>query len=176
MLKKIIHIAVSLLALLPAVSLTGCGDEINNDRIPAMPVDINLSSAGLWATYGIGGIGMYRYFIKGEEPSNFPWLATTYTGFGGVLLVGVDAAAYFQNDAWPYMPKAYDMACPVEADASVRVYVDENSFEAVCPMCKSRYTLYSGGGPVSGEALGLKYGLKQYNCTGTPTTGFRIYR
>lgn len=169
-------IAISLCALLSAISLTGCGNEVNNDRIPAYPVEINLSNAGLWTTYGIGGIGMYRYFIKGQEPSNFQWLATTYTGYGGVLLVGVDPAAYFQNEAWPYLPQAYDMACPVECQEDVRVYVDDNSFEAVCPECGSRYTLYSGGGPVSGPALGYKYGLQLYKCVGSPTTGFRIYR
>ncbi len=154
----------------------GCGDTVNSDRIPAYPVDINLATPGQWATYGVGGVGLYRCFIRGQEPSNFPWLQTTSTGYGGVLLVGVDASSLFQDGAWAYWPQAYDMACPVECLEDVRVAVDEDKFEAVCPECKSRYTLYYGGGPVEGPAVGLKYGLKVYRCVGTPTAGFHIYR
>lgn len=156
--------------------LSSCGNSVNNKRIPSYPVDINLSTPGLWNSYGIGGIGLYKIFKKGEQPSNFPWLATTYTGYGGVLLVGVDPAAFFADEAWPYLPMAFDLACPVEIDPKVTVSVDEAKFEALCHKCESRYTLFSGGGPVSGPAVGYKYGLQPYKCVGTPMTGFRIYR
>lgn len=142
-----------------------------------MPVDINLANAGLWATYGVGGMGQYRRFIKDEkEPSGFAYLATTYTGYGGVLLVGVDAASQFQDEAWGYYPVAYDLACPVEVEADVRVYVDDSSMEAICPKCKSHYAIMSGGGAISGPALTSKYGLEVYRCVGSPTDGFRIVR
>ncbi len=155
----------------------GCGETVNNDRIPAMPVDINLHTPGLWNTYGVGGIGMYRIFRKQTNtPADFPWTAGTFTGYGGVLLVGVDAAANFSDRQWPYLPMAYDLSCPVEADPDVVVYVDEMKFEAVCPVCKSRYTLYSGGGPVAGQAVGLRYGLASYVCIGTPWDGCTILR
>lgn len=154
----------------------GCGETVNNNRIPAMPVDIPLHTPGLWNTYGVGGIGMYRIFRKQtDQPAGFPWTAATFTGYGGVLVAGVDAAGYGDNQ-WPYIPVAYDLACPVEADPDVVVYVDEMRFEAVCPMCKSRYTLYSGGGPVAGPAVGLRYGLEPYACIGTPWDGFSIVR
>lgn len=163
-------------AAICAITLSACGEHVNNKRIPSYPVDINLANPGLWNAYGIGGIGDYSIFVKGSQPASFPWLATSYTGYGGVLLVGVDPAAFFADEAWPYLPMAFDLACPVEIKPEVTVYVDETKFEAVCPECGSRYTLFSGGGPVSGPAVGYKYGLQQYKCTGTPMTGFRIYR
>lgn len=165
-----------LLVMIVALLMVGCGESVNNKRIPSYPVDINLSTPGMWNTYGIGGIGMYKIFIRNSYPASFPWLATTYTGYGGVLLVGVDPSAYFADEAWPYLPMAFDLACPVEIDPEVCVYVDEARFEAVCPDCGSRYTLYSGGGPVSGPAVGYRYGLQSYKCSGTPMTGFRITR
>lgn len=158
-------------------ALSGCGETVNNHRIPAMPVDIHLHTPGLWNTYGVGGIGMYRIFNKETNtPPDFPWTANTFTGYGGVLLVGVDAAANFGDQQWPYLPMAFDMSCPVEAEPNIVVYVDEMKFEAVCPKCQSRYTLYSGGGPVAGPAAGLRYGLEQYACVGNPWDGFTILR
>lgn len=177
MITKSLHTITALTVVLLAALLSGCGETVNNNRIPAMPVDINLHTPGLWNTYGVGGIGMYRIFRKEANiPSDFPWTAATYTGYGGVLVVGVDAAANFGDQQWPYMPMAYDMSCPVEAEPNVVVYVDEIRFEAVCPVCKSRYTLYSGGGPVDGPAVALRYGLEPYNCIGTPWDGFIIVR
>ena len=154
--------------------LASCGEEINSRRIPAMPVDINLQDPGLWATYGIGGVNSYRIFDRETgQPSGFHFLDRTYTGFGGVLIYGVSAA--FQGGAaWPYMPVAFDLACPVEVDPLIKVGVDDMKMEAVCPVCESRYSLEAGGSPVFGPAVGLKYGLQRYNCVGSPTTGFRI--
>lgn len=156
---------------------TSCGDTVNNTRLPNYPVFINLATPGLWNTYGVGGVGMHREFIKDLNiPSNFGWLASTATGYGGVLLAGVDAASNFADETWPYLPVAYDLSCPVEADRNVRVYVDEETFEAVCPECGSRYTILSGGGPVKGPAVSYRYGLEPYRCYGTPMTGFTITR
>lgn len=93
-----------------------CSDAVNNTRLPNYPVYLNLSGAGMWNTYGIGGVGMHREFIKDRQlPAGFPYLASSYTGYGGILLVGVDAAANFADETWPYLPMAFDMSCPVEA-------------------------------------------------------------
>lgn len=170
------RLTAALAALFFLSAAVSCGEDVNNKRLPAYPVDVNLSNIGLWNTYGIGGIGDWAEFIKPDVPSGFPWLASTFTGYGGILLVGVDPSAFGNNGAWAYMPMAFDLACPVEAEADIRVYVDDSRFEAVCPVCESRYTLLSGGGPVAGPAVGYKYGLQVYRCTGTPATGFRITR
>lgn len=159
-----------------ATTTVSCGDDVNNKRIPAYPVFINLSTPGLWSTYGVGGVMQYREFIKEENiPSDFGWLGSTFTGYGGVLLCGVDAASNFADDTWPYLPVAYDLSCPVEMQQNVRVYVNDR-FEAVCPKCGSHYTLMSGGGPVSGPAVAMRYGLQPYKCVGSPMTGFTIVR
>ena len=44
-----------------------CSDAVNNTRLPNYPVYLNLSGAGMWNTYGIGGVGMHREFIKDRQ-------------------------------------------------------------------------------------------------------------
>lgn len=83
---------------------TAC-DTIDNDRIPAVPVNIIFSTVATWDTYGVTGALDSRRFIltrTEREPRNFPYPASSSTGFGGVLLV----CDYYGN------PVAYDLACP----------------------------------------------------------------
>ncbi|MDE6291153.1 MAG: hypothetical protein K2M16_06450, partial [Muribaculaceae bacterium] len=138
---------VSLMVLLSAAS--SC-NQVDDDRIPSLPVYINLSGAGMWNSYGVSGVGISRVFINWEgvvSPSGFPYNANTYVGFGGVLLIGgIDP---FTAD--PNVPLAYDLSCPVERSQTVRVSVDADNLEAVCPVCGSRYdVLTAGGAPVGG--------------------------
>ena len=68
---------------------TAC-DTIDNDRIPAVPVNIIFSTVATWDTYGVTGALDSRRFIltrTEREPRNFPYPASSSTGFGGVLLV-----------------------------------------------------------------------------------------
>lgn len=152
------YLALALVAA--ATVLTGCNTN-DTDRIPNMGVSINLSDAGLWNRYGVSGFGIPQYFIKAlRQPTGFSFLDRTMTGFGGVLLInGFD---YRINDIGPL---AYDLACPVERRSDVRVKVDPESFEAVCPDCGSKYDVTMGAGaPVSGPAAADHYGLRQYRC------------
>lgn len=151
--------------------------ELDDDRIPSLPVYINLSGAGMWNSYGVSGVGVSRDFINSGgmvSPSGFPYTANSYTGFGGVLLIGgVDP---FTSE--PNVPLAYDLACPVERDASVRVAVDKDNLEAVCPRCGSRYdVIMAGGSPVAGPALtgNVKYGLRRYVCSPERNGGYIIH-
>lgn len=152
----------SLLSLVILLLTGACESE--NLRIPALPVHIALDNAGLWNTYGVHGWGQYQRFIIQEQiPSNFHYTANSYTGFGGVLLIyGMDP---FSTDLGPL---AYDLSCPVERMADIRVQV---SFEgqadgiATCPHCHSRYNVTSlGGAAIEGEAKQLKYNLQRYHC------------
>ena len=69
------------------VTLFSC-NSIDDDRIPAAAVNITFSTAADWNIYGVAGAMDYKYFILSKrEPSNFPYLASSATGFGGVLLV-----------------------------------------------------------------------------------------
>lgn len=148
-----------------AASVAGCKGA-DDDRIPSMPVSVNLGNPGMWNTYGVSGFGIYRYFILGygmREPSGFPYAQTSCTGYGGVLLIGGMDPFTTATD----IPLAYDMACPVERDPQVRVFIDTESLEAVCPKCASHYdVVMAGGGPCGGPALTgtRKYGLRRYRC------------
>ena len=165
---------LSLMALLSAAS--SC-NQVDDDRIPSLPVYINLSGAGMWNSYGVSGVGISRRFInwQGEvSPAGFPYTSSTYVGFGGILLIGgVDP---FTGE--PNVPLAYDLSCPVERSQTVRVDVDAGNLEAVCPVCGSRYdVLTAGGAPVGGPALTgkYKYGLRRYVCQREQTGGYIVH-
>lgn len=165
---------MSLMALLSAAS--SC-NQVDDDRIPSLPVYINLSGAGMWNSYGVSGVGIYRSFINWQgvvSPSGFPYTATSYLGFGGVLLIGgIDPFT-----AEPNVPLAYDLSCPVERSQTVRVGIDQSNLEAVCPECGSRFdVITAGGAPVGGPALTgkTKYGLRRYSCQSEPSGGYIIH-
>ena len=148
--------------------------EIDDERIPRMPVSINLTGAGLWNTYGVAGTGLSRDFIISEGlPAGFPYTQGNATGFGGVLLIG--GMDPFTSE--PNVPLAYDLACPVERMPTVRVFIDPYNLDAVCPDCGSHYNVVTGGGsPLSGPALTgkPKYGLRRYQCLGGQAGGYYI--
>lgn len=160
----------SLLIIL-VILLAGC-ESVNDERIPYAMVKIDLSNQGLWDIYGVHGYGQYRYFIREEKiPSNYPYTALTYTGFGGVLLIS--GRSHDDYNA----PLAYDMACPVEAKNNVRIAIDPEKLEAYCPKCMSRYDVCEGDGrPISGEALTRNYGLTKYRVFSATNGGYTIGR
>ena len=166
---------ILILVLALAGILTSC-HNVDDDRIPAMPVNINLSDPGLWNTYGVAGFGLCRYFIpRLGQPAGFSYTVSTATGFGGVLLImGMNPFSAETN-----VPLAYDLACPVECDPNVTVSVDSSTFEAICPKCGSHYDVtMQGGSPVSGPAFDgkHKYGLTRYQCFPTSMGGYMITR
>jgi len=151
------RILITLTALL-LLTTTAC-TKIDNTTLPSYTVYIPLDSYALWNTYGVSGLGDYRIFNRTKQlPSNFPYTALMYTGYGGVLLMmGLDASTS------SYEPVAYDCACPVERSVNTTVSVNASNFEAVCPQCGSRFDVFQGsGGPLSGTALTRKVGLTIY--------------
>ena len=153
--------------------LPGC-QSVDDDRIPNMPVNIVLSDAGTWNTYGVSGFGSSRRFIISlREPSGFPYTQTSATGFGGVLLIsGMDPYT-----ATTDVPLAYDLSCPVEMKSDVRVEVEGELYNAVCPVCGSKYDVTMGGGaPLSGPAASgeRKYGLRRYACYPSGNGGYVV--
>ena len=164
--KKIITIA-----LLALMCLASSCERINTKEVPSYVVRIDLSSIGLWTTYGVSGVGDYRIFDRARHiPSNFPYNVNTATGFGGVLLImGLDAST------GSYSPIAFDAACPVENQANITVGIDASTLEAVCPQCKSHYNvLTGGGGPMSGQAYLRKYGLRSLGVHKSEMGGYMI--
>ncbi|MBQ4918096.1 MAG: hypothetical protein IIU72_09070 [Muribaculaceae bacterium] len=148
-----------------AMMVASC-TKISDNQLPQVPVNINLSKAGYWQTYGVVAPGSYRMFVKNERiPSNYPYNANTYTGYGGVLLV---------CDIYTANPMAYDLSCPVERRPDVRVSIDGNSYDAVCGSCGSHYDVMGGWGtPLSGKAFTQKVGMNRYNVVKTGS-GYNI--
>lgn len=154
---------------------TGC-HEVDDDRIPNYAVNINITDAGLWNSYGVAGFGSHRDFILASGtrlPSGFPYSQQSATGFGGVLLInGMDP---FTNET--DVPLAYDLACPVECKPDIRVEIEGELYDAVCPVCHSHYNVtMMGGSPLSGPAAEgkRKYGLRRYKCLPSGTGGYLI--
>ena len=139
-------------AMVILVAGSGC-DHIDNKTVPNFSVHIDLGNYALWGVYGVNGMGDYRIFNRDKHlPANFPFNVSTFTGYGGVLLMmGIDS------------PMAYDLSCPVEISQDITLSIDTKYFEAVCPRCGSRFNPLTGaGGPVSGVAINNKVGMRQY--------------
>lgn len=154
-------VAAAVVGALACVA-SGC-EELNDSRIPAMPVSINLLTTGIWNSYGVAAYGQYRNFILTStihEPANFSFRADSHTGYGGVLLI------YGQNPfSLEVGPLAYDLSCPYERKPDIRVKVDSKTFEAYCVVCGSRYNVTErGGSPIAGPSLTDHYQMKMYQC------------
>lgn len=166
----------AVLAAMMAPVLTGC-ETVDDSRIPSWPVHIDLSNQGMWNSYGVSGFGSWRYFVcqtgSAVEPAGFPYKDGAATGYGGVLLIeGMDPFELQTS-----MPLAYDLSCPVEKSQTIRVAIDPETFEAVCPVCRSRYDVTMGAGaPIAGEALSgeRQYGLRRYAVHPTTLGGYII--
>ena len=140
--------------LLPAAcGLLSC-PHIDNHRLPVGYVNLTFRTQAEWDIFGVSGAGQHKEFIIQERiPANFPYPATAGTGLGGILLCTTYAT----------MPVAYDLACPVECKASVRVFINEDN-EAECPQCHSRYDVFEKlGYPIYGKAAEEGFGLQVYS-------------
>ena len=161
---------ISLILLLLVTTLASC-EHINNKEVPSFMVRLDLSTYAVWTTYGVAGVGDYRYFNRDKKlPANFPYNVNTYTGYGGVLLImGMDGSA------GSYAPIAFDAACPVENRMDVVVGIDSGNFDAVCPKCGSHYDVLMGsGGPLRGPAITHKYGLRMLKVHSSSNGGYII--
>lgn len=150
-------------------------NSVDDNRLPLLPVSINLGDTGTWSAYGVSGFGTSRNFIlnNGERvPSSFPFNRGSATGYGGILLIsGMDPFS-----ATTDIPLAYDLSCPVEAKPDIRVEIEGDLYEAVCPVCDSHYDVTMGGGtPLSGPAAATyKCGMKRYSVLPTTFGGYVI--
>ncbi len=162
------------LSLVAGLLLNSC-NSVNDDVIPSIPVYLNLTSASLWNTYGVAGYGDYRIFVKElRQPSNFAYTEQTSTGYGGVLLI--NGTNPFTLEAG--VPVAYDLACPVERRADVRLSMQKSDLFpiAVCPVCGSKYDVVErGGSPIEGPALADKLGLRRFECREGAYGGYLIF-
>lgn len=128
--------------------------RIDNHRLPVTYVNVAFQSVGVWDIYGVTGAGQHRNFIMSEKkPTGFPYTAMSATGLGGIML----CTTYLGT------PVAYDLACPVECRASIRVYINEDNV-AECPSCHSQYDVFEKYGyPIAGRAAQEGWGLEVYS-------------
>lgn len=130
-----------LLALFLVLSCT----KVEHDLFPSYPVYLELDLA--YEDKDLKTAMAYKNFIYGQTPG---LSAVERTGLGGVMVYnGYDG--YY----------AFDLSCPHEMKASIRIDVDENHIKAVCPKCGSEFGIYENAGAVlKGPAT---QGLKRYN-------------
>lgn len=147
MIKKLILGAVAFATVL----FSSCEQE--QLRIPPHPVRIPFITVGDWNLYGVSGALDYRYFtLDPRQPAGYTYPVYAATGFGGVLLVGDVLGT----------PRAYDLACPVEAQPNVRIQVDSKKSIAVCPKCGSSFAVFELGNAIDGPAAQNGWALRQY--------------
>ena len=148
-----------------AVGLCAC-HHVDDKRTPPAPVWVPFATQPIWELYGVSGALDYKEFIKPlgiPEPSFFS--AVSQTGYGGVLLV-----CDINNT-----PLAYDLSCPVENRADVRIKIDSETNQAYCPSCHSRYEVFTNyGTPVAGPAAERGYGLTKYLVGSGPNGEYRL--
>lgn len=122
------NLIISLLLVLPFFS---CGDEEPRYSVPRSNVyfivNINIQDKELNAPGG-----SYKTFTK-------PRLAKEEVGFGGLLVVHGDVEGTLY---------AYDLACPKEDSRSSLIVPQKGGVTAICPTCKSEYSIMLGTGHV----------------------------
>lgn len=134
--------------------------SVDDDRIPYAPVHLTFYTVADWDLYGVKGeaaaCARYIYSPPTRVPANFPFTASDYTGYGGLLLV----ADVLGNRL------VYDLACPYEMNPKIRITVPDGELHAECPQCGSTFDIYTNyGNPTSGPAAERGYALKRYSVT-----------
>lgn len=145
--------AATALAVVSVVGICGCS-HVDNHRLPRVPVNIVFWTSGDWVTHGVSGAALYkRFIIEQRIPSDYNYTAGSATGFGGVLLCTTYAGE----------PIAYDLACPYEATANNRVFINDDNL-AECPRCHSCFDVFGAlGNSISGPARDNGYGMTVYS-------------
>lgn len=163
--KNSVRTAALAAGLAMAVGFGAC-HHVDDKRTPPAPVWVPFATQPIWELYGVSGALDYKEFIKPlgiPEPAFFS--AVSQTGYGGVLLV-----CDINNT-----PLAYDLSCPVENRADVRIKIDSETNQAYCPSCHSRYEVFTNyGTPVAGPAAERGYGLTKYLVGSGPNGEYRL--
>ncbi|MBO7291357.1 MAG: hypothetical protein J6U55_02105 [Bacteroidaceae bacterium] len=151
--------------ILSIVGFVGC-QYGEYDRIPSAAVRIEFGNAAMWSAYGVAAYPDHKEFIKNEnKPRGFTYVANSYTGYGGVLLLCDPVNTV----------RAYDLSCPVERSMKVRVKFDDEELVLRCNECGSTYDI-STGSPLSGPAADNRYFLQAYAVYFNPMGGVLITR
>lgn len=152
-----------------SLAITAC-DSFDDHRLPPVNVNLVFTTQAQWDTYGVFGATAWQRYIKGTKaservPSDFPYTVSMATGFGGILIVA---------DVYGTL-MAYDLSCPYECKADIRIEVDKKENVARCPECGSTYDIFAGyGSPLSGPAATHRYSLERYKVAGPVQGAFKV--
>lgn len=125
--RKYAYIVCSVIA---SLALFSCAKEQTHITIPYAPVYFKIDVVS-------DKIGFFDYAVF-EKPR----LMGEFTGYSGLLI--------FRNQDGTIF--AYDLCCPHEKNKDVKVEAN-NVGEAICPVCGSKYDIWTGLGNVkSGQA------------------------
>jgi len=131
MMEKIISVLVF------CFLFSSCGKEEELNRSGVLvnfKLELNGRDSDLQSLY---------HFEEFTEPRN----SGEYLGAAGLLIFNAGYDDYAQIEL-----KAFDLSCRHEGNASVRVKANSDR-KAVCPVCKSEYSLTERGRCMSGPAL-----------------------
>jgi nitrite reductase/ring-hydroxylating ferredoxin subunit len=124
------------------VFFTAC-EENYRSPIPNYPVGLKIDLTGQYNTFKNSS----NQFLFFEVPP----LATDRIGYGGILLY----SGLMPDDYGNTVYYAFDMACPYEAERTIRVYPVQDSLPGIvrCEECGSEFNVaYGFGDPVKGPA------------------------
>jgi nitrite reductase/ring-hydroxylating ferredoxin subunit len=124
-----------------------CTDKYDNP-IPSFPVYLYLDLT--FEDKALKAVGSYKEYT-GQNIN--PGIGERI-GFGGILVVHTMLDEY----------KAFDRACPYEAQSNITVEVDDDGLHAVCPKCGTKYDVIGFGTGTPSEGVS-KYMLRPYNTT-----------
>ncbi len=132
-----------------SVLILSCEDP-NQSRIPYTPVRLDLNLTAQYPTF----TNVYDTLVF--TAPRFGYVGQDYIGYGGILVtvgIGNNGSQYY----------AYDLCCPYEVDAKIRVYPDPTGRYAVCKVCGSEFYIADGWGRVSKGPS--KWSLKRYTAS-----------
>lgn len=145
---------ILLLFIFPNV-FQSCDNETASP-IPNVSVDLRLNLSTVYINFRNSVNDTLVFDPYDEIYNEQPGYGVYAVGYGGILV-------YTDLDG-NYM--AFDLCCPYETESKVRVYPNESG-EAVCKKCGSKFILYYGGAVSQGPS---KYPLKKYQAYKQNTT------
>lgn len=156
------YTSLFLLLVVLTLNTTGCeGSYVS--PVPEYPVSMSLNLTANYPAFK-NSVNQYLMFTK-------PVTVTDRIGYGGLLV----CTGVMMDDYGNSLYFAYDLACPHEADASIRIApLPDRLGEVKCPECGTVYNAgYGFGEPLSGPS---KHPLKKYKTMMQGNDILLIYR
>lgn len=133
-----------------------CENE-KTSPIPNVSVDLRLNLTAIYSKFRNSVNDTLIFDPYDNVYNEQPGYGVYAIGYSGIM-VYTDLEGKYQ---------AFDLCCPYEVDARVRVFPNESG-EAICRKCGSKFILYYGGAVSQGPS---KYPLKKYSTQLTNTAG-----